>query len=467
MRKMRLVLVMVLAMALAVPMAAHAAADLSVTGDTTIRLAYGQNQDEKYELLANWRTRAYLDMRVNKGNVTGYARYRLRSTGFVPHYGAGDNYDTNLNLYDAYIDAKGAWIPGTPEVTTRVGRFESRRMNDWVADFKRRAAARVTGLALGPVNIDLYHAWNSRNPSSTNVSNPSKTTESVSAIIGKANIDIVELKGAYVVIADRSDAAKYENTADYAVGVAVKPVSGIEIGADYAHHGANEANAWKVSGKLATVPNMTISAATWDVEDSFRPTYGHPTKTENLAMDRNWVEQPTAYEDPFIGKGFSIGVETNQAGLPIKAKYTSGSIFGAGPNLPGGNATFAGRDMSIIGVGTSIANIKLDFAYTSIENVEPYLDLKATHKLKGLPVGGDIDLTAVVRMQKDEDSKFATDAVWKAPNGLTLGLHYANYDRRQDWNHNYSNDNLAEGINLGKAGEADGFAITAGYQLTF
>jgi len=81
-------------------------------------------------------------------------------------------------------------------------------------------------------------------------------------------------------------------------------------------------------------------------------------------------------------------------------------------------------------------------------------------------LGGDVTLRGNIR-NRSGNTDFGADATWKAPNGLTLGLHYANYDRVSDWNGNLGDGNLAEGVDLGQPGQADGFAITAGYQLNF
>jgi len=462
MNKKKLVLSTVLAMALAIPVGANAAADLTVTGDTTIRTAYGQHDDDNYEIMGSWRTRANLDMRVNKGdNISAYARYRLRSNGFQDFGGTGDLQNPlEGNVLEAYVDYKGPWFAGSPSVTTRIGRFESRSaagsVHDWVADVTRRDGIRVSGIQLGGAEFGLYHGWNG------------DSEDTFAFIDGSFSVDMVELNGVFTTTNDRATSTRHN---DWAVNAVVTPSEGIEIGADYARDGEHDANAWKLTGEIATGSNLTFNASVWNTGDAFYPERRRAAHTERLDFSRTSDGtgangRGRAWGDPWIARGFSVGVETNQAGLPIEVSYKSGTIFDA-TNLRPQSAPFASRNMSVIGFGTTIVGIGADLAYTTIEDVDPITDLILTKKVTGLPIAGDVNLKGVVRMQSGSDARFGGDATWSAPNGLTLGLHYANYDRMRDWNHDFDNDDISEGIDIGPAGEADGFAVTAGYQLNW
>lgn len=475
-------------------MAPAAFAQLSAVGHITVRTALAEDSEGDFRLQGNARGRLNLRYNnTNRDNVSARFEIRLRHTHFRP-FGDGPlsgKDGDRPELYEAYLTHKGAWIPGLPETTTTVGRF-SANLNDWVGNFDRRDGIRVTGLDFGPASFSLYHGWENAN-------------RTLTGIAGSAKIDIVELKGAVSLFRDYATSNKdQERNTDYAVGATVKPANGISLNAEYASNGpryrkahdntdwkpgGESSSAWKVGGELATIANLTLRASTWSTADDFRPIHRTFQTVEHIALNHVWTDSNSrpgrAWGDPWMKQGFSVGASTTQAGLPIDVSFKSGKIFEA--NLPnriktgdsplGGtssvssadNDAIAGKNMNVIDVGTKIANIDLGLTYRNIEDFDTITDIKAKHVWRGSPLGGDVTLTGVVRLRsdKDADTEYAADAVWKAPNGLTLGLHYANYDRLLDWNHNNSADNLAEGVNIGKPGDKDGFAITAGYSYSF
>ncbi len=487
MKKMKLALIMVLAMSLAIPMAAYAAADVSVTGDLTFRSAFGQNEDEDWALMGNWRTRANLDLRAGNDTVSAYARYRLRHANFL-NFGE-NNFGTNdafMDLLDAYVDVQGPVLSGVSESTLRIGRFDD-EINSWIGDLGRREAARAQ-FDLGPASVHAYHGW-------------LNADQRLMGISASATVDIVELSGAYLAFRDNDPAAiaaGQDANADYAVAATVTPSEGVSVTAEYANNGerkqtngtvwGDSAGAWKISGELATIDNLTLRASTWSTDDDFRPVYRKYAVKESLLMDRRWTDDASRggadWGDFYMATGFSVGASTVQGGLPIDVDFRSGTIFE--DNLPVqlelGNpalgapakvslgapeyASYYGKAMNVLGVGTTISEIDLGLTYTSIEDHDAVTDLSASRVLPVAALGGDVTLKGNVRLQGD-DTNFGADATWAAPNGLTLGLHYANYDRVLDWGHNNSEDNLSEGVNLGVPGEADGFGVTAGYQLNF
>jgi len=330
-------------------------------------------------------------------------------------------------------------------VTTKLGRF-STNQNNWVGNFARRDAVLVSGVMVGPADLYFYHGW-------------PNTTSTIASIGGSVDIDVVELGGIFV-----SHGAPGAKNVDYAVSVGVAPADGVSVTAEYASDGVNDDTAWKLSGDLGTLDNFGINASVWSTGQDFKPTYRHNTNREDLEMDRTWTSRPTAWGDAWIQSGFSVGVNTTQGGLPLELTYKSGTIFNnTDAQVP---VVYRGETMMSFGVGTTLADIDTDVVYTKVANDDAVIDVIGSKKLGVAVLGGDVDLTGRVRLQSG-NTNFAGDAVWKAPNGITLGLHYANYDRVMDWNHNFANTNLAEGIDIGVPTQADGLAVTAGYQLNF
>jgi len=489
MKNMKLVLIVVLAMSLAIPMVAYAAADVEVTGDLTFRSVLGQHDDENYELMGNWRTRANLNLRAGNDTVSAFAQYRLRHANFV-NFGENSfgTSDAFMDLLDAYVDVKGPVIPSFTGTTFRIGRFDD-EINSWIGDLGRREAIRAQ-FELGPAGIHAYHGW-------------LNADERLVGISAKAAIDVVELNGAYLAHQDEDPDGDPltddgRTSADYAIGATIKPSEGVSVTAEYAVNGprkqtdstvwGDDASAWKISGQLATFDNLTLRASTWSTDDDFRPVYRKYAVKESLKMDRRWTDDGSRggadWGDFYMAKGFSVGVSTVQGGLPFDVDFRSGTIFednlpvryelgnpalGAPPRENLGDADYAdyyGRAMNVVSVGTTVAEIGLGVTYTKIDGHDPVTDVSATRVFAIDAIGGDVTVKGNVRL-KDDDTNFGADATWKSPNGLTLGLHYANYDRVLDWGHNNSEDNLSEGVNIGAPGEADGFAVTAGYQLNF
>ena len=500
---------MVLAMALALPMAAYAAADVSVRGELSFRAALGEDSDpdtNAYRLQGNWRTRAYLDFTTSRGAASFYARYRARTADWAK-FGEGSFSGSAVfvDLLDAYVDFKGPVIKGVAEdLQIRVGRWDD-NVGNWAGDVGRwigdipRYDGVLARFGVGPASVGLYHAWVNAN-------------ERIVAASARATVDIVELSGAYVGWSTLSSSVPSDerSNADFAVAATVKPADGITVTAEYAVNGerkevahptstspgavqidwGDQASAWKVSGTLATIPNLTLRASVWSTDDDFRPVYRQLASQESLDFDRTWTygesRSGSSWGDPWMKTGFSIGASTTQAGLPIDVSFKSGKIFE--DNLPGwvemglqaiheqgvdvrawrpDYSSYLGKSMYVVGVGTTIAQVRTNLTYSSIEDHKPVIDLTASRALPVDVLGGNVTLKGTVRFVEDRDTAYAVDATWSAPNGLYLGAHYANYDRVLDWGHNNSADNYWEGVDVGVPGKADGFAITAGYNLSF
>lgn len=482
MKRLSLILSLAVLMALAVA-AAAVAATISASGNLGYRMAYAtfDDSDEKYELRSQWRYYTNLYFRGSKGPVSANVRYYLRSysvwtdndSGKAPTNGTDGWVDTRQrtrlagldtvagDMLEAYLDFKGAIIPGLPEGTLRIGRF-STNQNNWIGNFSRRDAIMLSGVKVGPANLVLYHGWRTKD----------NDKNRVTAVKATGKVDIVDLTAVYVAqsVYGNEDASR----ADFMVGASASPIKDLKVSVEVASNGTPKSSnddarlGWKVNGELSSIPNLKLRASTWSTDPAFDATYKHNTNRESLLWDYANSSRPTAFGDPWIQQGFSVGVTTTQAGLPFDVDIKTGKLFdgttGASSGVP---SALRGENMMVVNVGTTVAQVKTDVAVTMIGENDPVIDVLTTRALDVGFLGGKVNLRGNVRMQGDEDTQFGADATWNAPNGLVLGVHYANYDRGTDWNHNRSSANLSEGFNIGKAGEADGFAITAGYLLSF
>lgn len=440
MKKLSIIVSVMMIMALAVP---AFAAELDLGGKTVLRSVYGEDAAGNYAFQGDGEVDIDLKLNTDNDAITGGATYRLRIGSPTQLGSTGFSGTAGQDLLEAWIQTEGAFVPGMPEVTTKLGRF-STNQNTWVGNFGRRDAVLVSDMNLGAASLNLYHGW-------------PNTTDTIAAVSGSANVDVVELGG--IVVSHGPAASK---SLDYAVSAGVNPAEGVGVDVEYASDGVNNDTAWKLSGELATIENFDLNAAVWSTGQNFMPTYRSNASKEDLEMDRTWTSRPSAWGDAWIQSGFSVGASTTQGGLPLDVTYKSGTIFNNGSVA----AQYQAQNMMSFGVGTTLAEIDTDVIYTKVANDDAVIDVIGSKTLPVSALGADLDLTGRVRMQGG-NTNFATDAIWTAPNGIVLGLHYANYDRVMDWNHNFSNANLSEGLDIGQTGQADGFAVTAGYSLGF
>lgn len=473
MRRLTLILSLATLMALLVSAAAFAA-NISVSSVIGFRTVFGESSKsdlDAYEFKAQRRLYSSMYFRGSKGPVSATVRYYIQSLrgssatdGWVDLDSSnwGSLSLANSDLVDAYLDFKGEIIPGLPGGTLRIGRF-STNQNGWIADFSRRNAVMLSGVKLGPATLTFYQAMKGTNTRATMV----KAT-------GK--IDIVDLTAVYVGHSNLASDTTKKNEArtDLLFGATVTPNRDMKITAEVATNGKeasldqDPAMAWKVSGELNSIPNFKLRASTWSTDTDFRPDHFARLSVENLrarTIETGGARPGSMWGDPWMETGFSVGVTTTQVGLPFDVDVKIGTIFES--NVPGsGNGAYAGEEMIVASVGTTVAQIKTNATVTMIGDHDPVIDLVGERSVRVGLLNGNVNLRGIVRLI-DEDTNFAADAIWDAPNGLKLGLHYANYDRGTNWNHNTTTNDLSEGIDVGKAGKADGFSITAGYQLSF
>jgi len=457
MKKLTAIVSLLLVMALAMP--AYAA--LNIKGKIAARTALAENANEEFQFQGQGEVDFYISGNVSNGPVRADINYEFRTGGWGALGSSGNNgfsgtdtSDANRVL-DAYLTFTGPYLPGGKNLTTRIGRFNNNVTANGlgiIGNMGRRDWLRISGIGLGPATLQLHYGYES-------------TTKTIAAIDGTANIDVLTISG-MVVRTDANINTQNNEDTDYAVRVVAKPTSDISLQVDYAVDGqaggADPYTAWSVGGTLSSIENLTLTAKTWTTADEFLPEWRQNNGNyETLLRDRRTPDRQANIGDPYIAKGFSVGVDTVQAGLPIKASVKTGTVFGAA-GLPAAQVAYAGKKITVLDASTTIAQFGVALQYTTIQDFDPVTDVIVTRKFPGLFVG-DVDTRVAVRFGNGSDPEYSADATWKAPNGLNLGLHYANYDRLVD----EKGTTGWFGPNIGATGKADGFAISAEYSYSW
>src|SRR5690606_271070 len=196
-----------------------------------------------------------------------------------------------LKIDTAYIEANGAWLEGTPEVTTKFGRFGT-NYSDWVANLGNRDAIELSNIDLGPVSVAGLYAWANGAPFSEDpLKERFKEEDDRKKVIGAiekedwrivalkagADLDVVQLSGAYVSTYVPDDDTYSLN--DYVISATAAPAEGLKVDATFAGTnyalpdpiGDEQGSAWKVGAEFSTIPNLTVTASIWASDDAFNP----------------------------------------------------------------------------------------------------------------------------------------------------------------------------------------------------
>src|SRR5690606_12972475 len=141
MKRLVVALGLVLVMAFSLP--AAAGINTEIGGKVQTDLYYNQ-EDGLWaygEVVAKITMSAGTDGAVKA--VLGLGATEAKSDGEFGNDDDGSKLTTGkevvLQIDTAYIEANGAWLEGTPEVTTKFGRFGT-NYSDWVADLGNRDA---------------------------------------------------------------------------------------------------------------------------------------------------------------------------------------------------------------------------------------------------------------------------------------------------------------------------------------
>lgn len=429
MRKLAVLMGLVLVMGLAVPAAAGINTDIK--GSLNTQVYYDQHDGfwawgkVTTEVTMSTGTDGAIKAVIGLGSSKAEQEGNFGGPGNGPLVASKE---IALKVDTAYIEANGAWIEGTPDVTSKIGRFGI-NYNEWVAELGNRDAVELSNIELGPVDLALAYAWVNHDAGDDDVR--------LTTIRAAANIDVVELSGAVVLSANQDDNSN--NHTDFAVSAKVTPIEGVSLSADFASDGAKEATGYKVGGELSTIADLTIGVSMWAMEKDFNPTYAKRDDGKTTAF-------PDINDKANERKGFEVKADTTQAGFDLGVTYRNTSDSNDG-NKANSYELRVSRDFN---------GIKGSYKYEDGDKKNS-LHTVTVETTVDTPIASGVNLKGTVRLPEGKDVEFAADATWTAPNGINLGLHYANYDREDGWG----------GRDVGPKGDADGFVVRASYEISW
>lgn len=485
MRKYTILLSLALVALLAVGAAAQSI-NTTVTGKVGV---YGQYDQEDhftargllYARLAISNVRG-VNVEVDFGNVAEHGRSNEADRRSWSSFGNdlfAPTEPLNLNIEAARVIVEGAYWPGGPEVKTTIGR-QRINWNSVVASDSNNSRLRgnaflVEGLDLGGIALDFAHMYQLDQPDRVNL------------LRARANLDVVDLTGIVVGREDTVDPA--ERAMDLAVLAKVEPADGISVDGIVARDGQSEELHYRLNATLETIENFTLKGSFWSTGEDFNPRYRHHnwadselTKTNNSGVRQ---DEATA---------FSVTAETTQGGIDLSATFASAgkhsdanyrrSFLEVGAETKvqdfDVSATYeltqetGSNDNSKItlGLGTDLASVRVDYEGV-IETDKDMVNSIAAKTTIDTVIAEGINLSGKVTLDPNDadfETRIEADAEWRAPNGIGLGLHYANYNRAFRLNKGNTDTLRHNGVSVIKVGddsEADGFYVTASYVVEF
>lgn len=479
---------LLMSLALVALLAVGASANISTTVTGTVGV-YGQ-YDQSNDFTARGLLHARLaisnvrgmDIEVDFGHIVDHGRDNPADRR------SWSEFDTDpfnpaarplqLNIEAARVIVDGAYWPGGPEVRTVIGR-QRINWNNLVAsdsdDSRLRGTAfLVEGLDLGGISLDFAHMYQHDNPDRVNM------------MRARADLDVVNLTG---IVVGRDDTVDADARAmDLALVANVDPADGIAVDGVVARDGQSEDLHYRLNATLSTIENFTLKGSFWSTDANFNPRYRHHnwadgelTKTNNSG-----VRQDEA-------AAFSVTAETTQGGIDLAGTFASAGRHSDADfrrSLMELSAATSVQDFDLsasyaltresgaddhtkieLGAGTELASWRLEYEGV-IETDEEMKNALSARTTLDTAIAEGINLSGKVTLQKDAnvETKFEADAEWRAPNGIGLGLHYANYDRARELNKGNTDTLRHNGVAvapIGAEGEADGFYVTASYVVKF
>lgn len=409
----------------------------------------------------------------------------------------GDSAALSLKVQRANVTLKGPLFKNGQDVETAVGRFNF-NWNPVVASNEAIAGAdaglsggplshatgvQLLGVEAGPLTVDLAHFY--LNWGSVNGENTDRPT----FVRVKGNLDVVEVTG--IVVNHEHSASPgvaEDRVTDFVVTAGLAPADGVKLNATYGSNGENDTSHYKIEGELATIPNLTLTGSFWSTDDGFAPRYGHRNQADRWGTNNRSVREDEA-------GGYKIGASTTQGGVDLSVSYAAvgkhtDANFSATRTEASAKTTVSDFDLSAsykldtetgandtseitLGAGTDFDAVRVDYEGVLKTGENMKNAIKASTTLDTILADG-VNLSGKVTLQQDAsdgvDTKFEFDAEWKAPNGIGLGLHYANYSRAQALNKGDTDTLRHNGVpvtEIGPNDTPDGFYVTASYTTTF
>ena len=201
--------------------------------------------------------------------------------------------------------------------------------------------------------------------------------------------------------------------------------------------GEEKGTGYKLSAELTTIPDVTIGLSYWASDEEFNPIYAKLDDKKPVAFP--------GWDKPNERKGFEVKADTTQAGFDLGATVK---------RISAADDTNEATEYEIR-VSRDFNGFKGSYKFEDGTD-KKYLHTVTVETTVDTPIAQAVNLKGTVRYHEVDELQYAADATWQAPNGFNVGLHYASYDREDDWG----------GRDIGgdaKKGEADGFVVKVGY----
>lgn len=385
----------------------------------------------------------------------------------------------NLSLNNARFEATGPWWEGGPSLLTRAGRFRV-SYSDWVAGATNRTyenwnrhnvhdmtrnAIEVRNIPVGPMTV---HAFMGISDARGNFGQDRPSGFHAAGNVAGLDLKVTAINREKLteVAADRT---KETRVWDVAVEASAKPISGVSLSGVFAMDGQGEgyigagkfvgpsaderpAFAYRVDATVETIPNLKLTGSYYLIEERFAPRYA------NWNNSSSW--EPEIGDDGYRftafevdRTGFKVGAETTQAGVKLNGSFLSESNvsgadysrtlitagastkienFDLGVDVALDNVDDEQTTKTVVTAGTSFGGVNVKYTGTieTDEDMENKIEVDTTRDLIVLK---NVKLSGAV-IQKGEDLDYGADATWTAPNGVTMVVGYATYNKSgDDW----------------------------------
>lgn len=380
MRKAAVVLTSALVLALATPLAF--AAPVDVTGQVETLIEYKQDDSGQYRL--DGKTGIKLTPRLTAGSQVQLGiELETKPNDFNDDDEPTRDFNAphgqlSTTLDKVWLETKGPWWNGGPEVTTTVG-DKKLEWNSWVAHMGNRRGIAVEGIDLGIANADVFYVWE-------------KDAEDGRPIGLRINSGIIEgfdLSAMAVRRGDKLDAALSAAT----------ELSGVQLDGTVALD-ADRRYAFKVEAAMNPVEDLTLKAGYRQMQEGFAPMY--PERDE----DTGYIK---AFHPDSDASGFFIGVETVQQGITLAAEYdqpTDKAVLSAAKTFDVHGHAIEGK-----------------YEVTLQRNEDVKHEVEASTKTDVIPYLQGLGINAKLTAQGG-DFEYEVGTTYEAPNGLNLGVKY-------------------------------------------
>lgn len=402
-----------------------------------------------------------------------------------PNFGDGAfSLPLELGISNVVFTFNGAYWKNGPELTTQIGNLDA-YWSDYIAGENKAAddadvpharsakgdGVTITGLTVGPFDSSVALLFVERN-------------RRLLVTSWDGQLDGVGVD--FTTATHREDG---DLVHDLHLGVGIEPADGLSVAANYATDGRTGGYVYDLNATLSTIPNIELTAGVRgiDPDAAWSPVFAKRNEDDDDCKDR--IGDLCAHDSM---NGINVGVSTTQAGIDlgltyrtsdhpvdntkdeIVTKFTAGTVLSEF-DLSGAVTLTDKVDDSKdktkfeVSVGRSFNNINAKYSF-STEKEKGAADPTVVHTISAdttidTPLADGVKLSGQVKIDSsklDGNAQVHTSAEWTAPNGLKLGLHYANYNRKDHGpipNEGEPSSNFPV--------KADGFYATAEYGIKF